>query len=309
MGGLGRTLPWTCALFALGAVAISGLPPLNGFASELVLYLGAFRSLMVPQATLAALVAPLLAVIGALACACFVKVVGTVFLGLPREPLPGHAGECGWAMRAPMVVLACLCVLLGLAPALGVGVFDGAAVAFLGELPAKGAASAQPVPSPLGAPSLGQLVPFWAVGLTGAAVVGLAALLWVLLSRAARGPEGVGTWDCGYWRITPRMQYTGSSFARSLVDLLRFALRPAREGPALAGAFPAPSRYRTHVGDIVLDRWVRPLAERFADACSRLRQRQSQRIQVYIVYVFAVALAGLVVFTIDLIDLLRAAVQ
>ena len=105
LGGLGRTLPWTAALFTLGAVAICGLPPLNGFVSEFILYLGALRSLQIEGVGLVTIAAPILALIGALACACFVKVVGTVFLGQHRGDAEFTGHECAWSMRAPMLVL------------------------------------------------------------------------------------------------------------------------------------------------------------------------------------------------------------
>jgi hydrogenase-4 component B len=295
MGGLGRALPWSSALFTLGAVAICGLPPLNGFVSELILYLGAFESLKLQAVRLGALVAPVLAVIGALACACFVKVVGSVFLGMPRDHTvpPGH--EAGWSMRAPMVILASLCVVLGVVPVIAFPVLDAAVASWMGRT---GAGELPPVR---------ELMPFPAIGVIVAVVAAIAASLSWVLMRAARGAQIAGTWDCGYAQITSRMQYTGSSFGRTLVDLLRPILRPHRHDPVLAGAFPVRSAFRLHVGDVVFERWVLPLVERFADRCSRLRTRQALRIQMYIVYVVA-ATVGLLLFLIDVRELLRAAV-
>jgi hydrogenase-4 component B len=286
MGGLGRALPWSAALFTLGAVAICGLPPLNGFASELILYLGAFESLQAPSVRLGALVAPVLAVIGALACACFVKVVGGVFLGTPRDHTVQPGPEAGWAMRAPMLVLASLCVALGVAPAIAFPAVDAAVASWMGQPGG-------------GLPPLRALTPFPALGIIVAMVAAVAAGLWWVLARAARGTQVVGTWDCGYVQITSRMQYTSSSFGRTLVDLLHPILHGHRRDPVVAGAFPERSAFRLHVGDLVLDRWVLPLVERFADRCSRLRTRQALRIQMYIVYIVA-ATAGLLLLLIDL---------
>jgi hydrogenase-4 component B len=156
-------------------------------------------------------------------------------------------------------------------------------------------------------PRLRELLPFPAVGIAVSMVAAVAAGLSWALMRAARGAQIVGTWDCGYARVSSRMQYTGSSFGRTLVDLLRPILRPHRHDPVLAGAFPERSAFRLHVGDVVFERWVLPLVERFADRCSRLRTRQALRIQMYIVYV-VVATVGLLLFLIDVRELLRAAV-
>ena len=119
LGGLGRKMPWTAGLFLIGAVAICGLPPLNGFISEFFLYLGFFstvRETVAPVYGAAAFAAPILALIGALAVACFVKVFTTIFLGTPRSTHSDHASESKLAIIAPMVVLAACCLIIGLAP-------------------------------------------------------------------------------------------------------------------------------------------------------------------------------------------------
>ena len=93
------------------------------------------------------------------------------------------------------------------------------------------------------------------------------------------------------------MQYTGSSFGRTLVDLLAPILRPHRRDPEVVGPFPPRTAFRMEVGDVVLERWVLPLVERVADLCSRLRTRQALRIQMYIVYVVAATIGLLLLLT------------
>ena len=120
LGGLSKLMPRTAILFALGAVAICGLPPLNGFVSELIIYLGLFRAATDVHAGFSgvALAAPALAMVGALAVACFVKAYGAVFLGTARTPHATHAHESPWSMVAPMALLAALCAMIGLFPIL-----------------------------------------------------------------------------------------------------------------------------------------------------------------------------------------------
>jgi hydrogenase-4 component B len=120
LGGLWRTMPWTAGLFALGAAAISGLPPLNGFVSEWLVFLGLFDATVSRGSSAWAAIpaAVLLGLTGALALACFVKVCGVVFLGAPRSEAAVHAHECGAPMRSAMMVLAAACVAIGLAPVL-----------------------------------------------------------------------------------------------------------------------------------------------------------------------------------------------
>ncbi len=108
LGGLAKAMPWTALCFLVGAVAICGLPPLNGFVSEFLIYLGLFgtaRHQHGPTFAGAAFAAPALALIGALAVACFVKVYGAVFLGTARSEHAEHAHESPLSMLGPMGVL------------------------------------------------------------------------------------------------------------------------------------------------------------------------------------------------------------
>ncbi|HYL80989.1 MAG TPA: proton-conducting transporter membrane subunit, partial [Candidatus Acidoferrum sp.] len=125
LGGLQKRMPWTGACFLVGAAAISGLPPLNGFVSEFLIYLGAFSGttdsageavLLIP----AVVIIGSLALIGGFATACFTKAFGIVFLGEPRSPHAAHAHEAGLAMRLPMVALAVGCAAVGLFPFLAI---------------------------------------------------------------------------------------------------------------------------------------------------------------------------------------------
>ncbi|MCY2926360.1 MAG: proton-conducting transporter membrane subunit [Planctomycetota bacterium] len=106
LGGLAKAMPQTALLFLVGAVAICGLPPLNGFVSELLVYLGLLRGLTTPTraGSAAAMAAPVLAMVGALALACFVKVYGAVFLGQARSAQAARAHEAPLSMRAPAMI-------------------------------------------------------------------------------------------------------------------------------------------------------------------------------------------------------------
>ena len=120
LGGLWRAMPWTAGLFALGSVAVSGLPPLNGFVSEWLVYLGLFDAVTSkgPSAWAAMPAAIMLAMAGAVAMASFAKAGAMIFLGAPRTQAAAQAHECGNWMRGPMLALAGVCVMIGLAPIL-----------------------------------------------------------------------------------------------------------------------------------------------------------------------------------------------
>ncbi len=281
LGGLWRQMPRTGLAFLVGAVAICGLPPLNGLVSELLVYLGLFRiGAAGSGAWLAgALAAPALALVGALAVACFVKVFGAVFLGQPRSPAADRAHEAGPAMLVPMAVLAAGCFFIGLAALLVAPVLDAAVVAWIGAP---------------GAPALASIAPLAWLSLTSAALLAALALTGAWLAaraRSARSALPVGTWDCGYAAPAARMQYTASSFAEMIIRLLGGALRPAVHPPHLDGPFPGPARFHSHLPDTVLDRAVVPGFSLAGRAFSRLRVIQGGNTHLYLLYILAALLA------------------
>jgi hydrogenase-4 component B len=278
MGGLAKSMPWTSLCFLIGAVAICGLPPLNGFVSELLIYVGLFSTFgtgVRSAPSWAAFAAPALALIGGLAAACFVKVHGVVFLGSARSESGDHARESGPVMIGPMIVLAACCFLIGLAPlvvspAIARGVFDWA--------PGLG----------LSTTCLSELAPLGWITLMGFALIaalslGAAALRIQLgAGRVQRGP----TWGCGYVAPTPRMQYTSSSFAQMLVWMFGWVLRPRSHKPADLPLFARTAAFHGETPDVVLDQVVLPTFRFVARLCSWCRVFQQGNIQIYLLYIF-----------------------
>ena len=134
-------MPRTSLCFAVGALAICGLPPLNGFVSELLIYLGLFRTLGIgdgPTWAPACFAAPSLALMGALAVACFVKAFGAVFLGQPRTDHARQAHEAEATMTGPMLALVACCVLIGVVPLLVAPLLEDAARAWSPRIAASG---------------------------------------------------------------------------------------------------------------------------------------------------------------------------
>jgi hydrogenase-4 component B len=285
LGGLARTMPWTATCFLAGAVAICGLPPLNGFVSEWLVYLGLFRTLGVSGGTSlsgAALAVPALALIGALALACFVKVFGAVFLGVGRSPHAEAAHESGPTMIAPMLVLVGLCLVIGVAPAAAAPALDLAVQAWAPDL-----AAGNP------APQVEALTPLhWISGMALLLILGLLLVGWLYRALVLRGGVTRGpTWGCGYVAPSPRIQYTSSSFAQMLVGLFAWALVPRREAPRRLPLFPGTSHFHSETPDAVLDRAVLPILRLGAWLCTRLRIFQQGRTQVYLLYIFLTLVA------------------
>jgi hydrogenase-4 component B len=278
MGGLARRIPWTAAFFLVGAVAICGLPPLNGFVSELMIYLGLFRGATGPhtqEAAFSALSAPALALIGGLATACFVKVYGVAFLGTPRFPASGDDHGEAAAMTAPLALLALVCAAIGFAPGAVARLLDPAVLSWQPALARQGA-------------TLGSLAPFgWITALNLALVALVAASGWLFLRRVRQaGSAEDATWGCGYLAPTSRMQYSASSFAEMLVRFFEGILRPHREVRPPAGAFPASSSFGSHVPEAVLELVYIPLLERANLKLSAIRKLQSGQLHLYILYIF-----------------------
>ncbi|MDA8411805.1 MAG: proton-conducting transporter membrane subunit [Treponema sp.] len=299
MGGLAKRLPLAAALFGLGAAALSALPPLNGFAGEWMLYLGFFRGVTAGPGRglpVAALGAALLATVGALAVAAFVRLFGAVFLGAARSApnddheapnvslatpdngLAAHGkgkagGSARLAMLAPMVALGLACIVLGFAPGL--------------VLPAIGDAAGTWANLREGGRNLVGLADFsWSLPL-GLALVGVVTLLLLYFSFAARGARkpGRGTWDCGFAAPTSRMQYGASSFGEFLGRNLSFVRVTRRKSRRPRGAFPAPGFYSSKTPDPVLDLSIRPLAAFAGRSIARMRILHQGQTQIYLIYV------------------------
>jgi formate hydrogenlyase subunit 3/multisubunit Na+/H+ antiporter MnhD subunit len=288
LGGLARAMPWTSRLFLVGAAAISGLPPLNGFVSEWLVAMGALHALDLPRgdrASFAVLVVPTLALVGALAAACFAKVMGAVFLGPARSDAGAGAHEAPGAMLLPMAALAAAC--------LGIGVAPGLLVPAL----ARGAASwARLPPAALGPPASAAAAAAAGVTLGAAVLLSVLGLLVALRRRLglAHGPAPLSdTWGCGYSRPSARMAYTASSFAQILVQGFRFAVLPRVELEPPRGPFPRFARFATSAPEAVLDLAILPAVRAYGSAATWVRGRLAGRIHFYAMLVLATLVAML----------------
>ncbi len=286
LGGLAKRMPRMTALFILGAVAICALPPLNGFVSEWLIYVGLFRTLGIGGGTAfpaAAVTVVPIALIGALAIACFMKLTGTVFLGSPRTDAIHYAHDPQPCMTIPMVVLAAGCICIGLFPMLTVPLLEKATRTW----------------ATISAPeitSISTMVPLrWItlMGLILLAVMG-SFLLIVRKVRQTKISGVVGTWDCGYSQPTSRMQYTGSSLGRTLVDQFAFVLWPKKYFTSVQGLFPIRAHFKSLVPDVILDRLVLPLFHAAGRYLPLLRVFQQGQTQVYVLYILGILIVLLV---------------
>ena len=274
LGGLWRAMPWTASLFLLGSVAVSGLPPLNGFVSEWLIYLGLFDATMSKgtSAWAAMPAAIMLAMAGALAMASFAKAGAMIFLGAPRTQTAEHAHECGMGMRGPMLALASVCVVIGLAPIL------------FWPMVARAVGSWRPawvtVETPVHLVTLGSVH-------VGLAILVLVAVAWLWRKSHVNGLRRGLTWDCGYAMPAARMQYTSASFGGIVTGWFRWILQPERKIRRPRGHFPAEAIRLERIPETVLERIIGPVSTAIMQVSTAVRRLQHGRVQFYILYVLA----------------------
>ena len=292
LGGVQKRMPRTAALFLVACAAVCGLPPLNGFVGEFLIYLASYWSVL-PQGLPSVnprvggfVVISTLALIGGLAAMCFTKVYGAVFLGEPRSGCGSSATDPGRDMSVPVTILAALCAVFGLGGSL-LMLLVASVAARIHPL-----AMAAPDMAPLREASVFYLNVTLAALVLAAAVYGL----WRLRDRLLKGRvvRTGPTWGCGYPHGTPRMQYTGSSFAQPIIAAFRSLLRSELGGDWPAGYLPGRSSFMTHTPGLFMHRFYTPLFAAFARVAVRMRRIQQGGTHVYVFYVVLALVAVLV---------------
>ena len=274
LGGVIKWMPLTGRTFITGSISISGLPPFNGFISEFLIYFAAFNGLISTRENLVLIILAIvsLAVIGGLASACFTKVIGIVFLGEPRTPSISKASEAAPTMTIPMVILALACILIGVFPK-----------PFI-YLAFSGLADIHPITT-IDMGLVGKIADNLAFAarlfLVTLCVVTLARKLLYRKKEITAGP----TWGCGFTRPNTRMQYTGTSYAMSIVSFFKpFALvRTAYSG--ISRIFPESAVYDSRVDDVAETALHRYLTAPLYKGLGKLRWIQHGNIQLYIGYI------------------------
>lgn len=212
MGGLIHKLPKTSLLFLIGCMSISSLPLLNGFVSEWLAFQTALQVDVLDNGVLRSLIpvaAAALALTAALAAACFVKVFGMIFLGLPRSHACDHAHEVvDKGMLAGPSLLAGLCFLFGIFPSLIIGLINGVAGQIVGETLPNDSAMGWLWLAPVSAHKASYAAPLVLI----AALIALGVCLWFLRRNPSTVCRRADTWDCGFGGLTPKMQYSCSAF-------------------------------------------------------------------------------------------------
>ena len=283
LGGLMRRMPVTGVSFVVGAVALSALPPLNGFVSEFLMYRGLLeRSLgpATPGSLLSAIAVGAVALVGGLAALSFVRLCGIALLGTPRSEEAAHAHEGGAGISGVLSVLAAMCVAMALVPTVLVTAVARVTAQVLRVEPSS-------VVGALGLEPLAHVnAGLWVVlGVGG-------ALWWKLAQRRTRGETE--TWGCGYAAPTRRMQYGALSFAELAAEhVLPSWLRPSVHAGTRDGLFPTATRLEATTPDPVTQRVYEPLLWWWAGRLSSFWWIQRGVVSWYLLYILGAVMVGM----------------
>ena len=303
MGGLIHRMPWTAALFLVACISISALPPFNGFVSEWLTFQTALMAPQLGGALLTAMVpfsAAMLALAGALAATCFVKVFGVVFLGHARSDIAADAKEVDGWMKFGMAIPAMCCLLLGVLPALFIPMIDHIPHLLL-HTSITSAANGQAIDAthwlwltPMDAAHASYSAP---IILLGMLLLGGVAFWW-------SHPKGTTIrrakmWSCGNPHTHARMQYNATSFSQPLRRIFADIYQPDEHEHAERHQHPLLTtrvKYVVHVSDMAVKRLYQPIGHVTLWIAKAIHHEHQRGIHAYLTYTFATILFLLAVF-------------
>src|SRR5579864_3896911 len=299
LGGLIRRMPVTAFFFLIGAVAISGLPPLNGFVSEWLTYqslLAGFGTTQSLTRLLFPMAGAMLALTAALAAACFVKAFGITFLALPRSKAAGDAREVVPSMTIGMGILATGCVVLGLGASWFLPVFDSITQQALGLRMSPSLLATNGFVISAGSSRSGTIS---TAGIAAMLVLLsiVPALLWLVRGRKMRTSRGP-VWDCGLPGLTAANEYTATAFSKPLRMIFSALYRPHRQIQAefeVSPYYPTAIRFESEIEPTFEKHLYDPIKDRILALAGRMRAVQAGSIHAYLAYIF-IALIALLLF-------------
>lgn len=275
LGGLIKKMPNTASLFIIGAVAICGLPPFNGFVSEFLIYFGMLKGMIGSNiALLITLVLAIagLAMVGTMAMLCFTKAASITFLGQPRDAkIYEHVeGDVSKTMWIPMAILAIFALVIGMMPQFFVAVLMA------------------PISMFVQAPCA--MVPMTVLGMMQVLAVCffilaiLIVALYLFKAFARKKVEEHTTWGCGYNRGNTHVQYTGASYVSLFLSTLKPLFKRVTHIKKPKELFPREAHYEQDIEDIEEAYIVKPLIKWDEKILSKFERIQSGNIQQYILY-------------------------
>ena len=286
LGGLIKKMPKTALFFLLGALAISGLPPFNGFISEFIIYSGMFKSLHTSGLSTDIIILfsfSGLAIIGGLAIFCFTKVFSIIFLGTPRSEKVEQASEVNTSMILPNFLIGFMIILIGFAPILFMQPLSQIISAFTGETSA-----------------IQQIIPTLNnISLSSGILIVIIGVVWLL--RAWQQKKQIvsqkATWGCAYTGANPALhQYTATSYADNFVQLSSKLVHVKKDFKNFdeEEIFPNEREFETHSSDIFENTLITYPGDKIVVWLRKIAVFQTGKIQHYLLYalifIFVIAL-------------------
>lgn len=304
LGGLIKKMPITGFFFLIASLSISAIPAFNGFVSEWLTYQSLFISLssstsavnLIEMLSVAAL-----AMAGALAAACFVKLIGISFLGLPRSEHAEAAREVPISMRIGQGLLVALCIILGIFPTVALGLIDSVNLEILGTSlmeKVQGGVFLVYYPISIGDNAISPL----AILIVGALTAG-AVFILLKLAGSNTKERKYGTWDCGFTGLNSRMQYSATGFSKPLRIVLKPIYLPGRELKTEEGVSPyyhKSIKYLVSTQSIFEKYIYLPIIRFFAQLSRKTRLSiQTGSIHAYLIYIFVTIIALLIYYSLS----------
>jgi formate hydrogenlyase subunit 3/multisubunit Na+/H+ antiporter MnhD subunit len=287
LGGLIRKMPHTAALFLFGAIAIGGIPPLNGFISEFLIYSGiisGINSSGISQITLMILTFAGMSLIGGISLLTFTKTYGTVFLGVPRQNLKHEPSEVPPLMLIPQYLILFLMIVIGLFPVYFINMTGSILTGntfpdFNFDI--KGINSYLPVMKSISMSSFLFLI-----------IIGLTFFIrWLITRRNEK--KYSSTWGCAYISPNSRMQYTGKSYSKSFGKLLNFVMIEKKGYTEInkKEIFPVSRKYHSFYLDAFETKIINPVILLITRFINLFQFVQNGKIQAYVIYGIVFVLA------------------
>lgn len=293
LGGLIKSMPQTAAIFLIGAIAIGGMPPFNGFVSEFIIYGGIIEGLKansLPQILLFVMSLAGMSIIGGLSVLTFSKVFGTIFLGTPRETLHHKPKEVSFLMLAPQYLIIAVMLSIAFVPRFYLNA-TGVVLQGMGNSMEAGPAVLTSFSGSISDISLYSLL-----------LIGLLGLLWFVRYQVQkkRSESIEPTWGCAYTGPNSRMQYTGKSFSKPLGKIFNFLVIERKQYDELQTGeiFPAKRKYASYYHDFFEVRFINYITKRLVYSANWFSFIQNGHIQSYVLYgiVFILAMFLLTFF-------------
>lgn len=286
MGGLIKVMPWTAVFFLIGAMGISALPPLNGFVSEWLTFQAFFAAILQSQGWIKlfmVLCVAALALTSGLAAACFVKAFGITFLALPRSYRAEQAKEVSFSLKFGMGFLAVMVILFGVGASVIFPYISLVAQDILGA--PESVFSFQWFSLKIASGQAISVSPFIIAALL--LIFGFAVFAWLMPGLRAKTVRR-NTWDCGYYDLDARTEYTATAFSKPFRIAFSFFLLPYRKSQKIRDSFyhVRTFTYETHTTAVFERHFYQPLLRVIYYIAVKFKKIQPGSINLYLLYIF-----------------------